>query len=344
MTQPVKYGVPTNQPVMLVAPDQVRIINLATSGKVWVGNNSGLRIGEGQPVNPGTSLLWTKAGAFYAIAEDAGSEVILTDNIEDYQPDPVATAIAILNSGVLVIDNPVDIFTGTLQTGSVAWIDVSRYQSLLINLVCTGLGVLAGDFALLEFSDDANSIDRFYAVEFVDATAANNADTWQASIPIVGKYFRAKMYGPGTTVNAAITASNRPAYAINQTIPTGTLTPAGPAAFYWDNGLTILAGVTLTIQCPPWFGEIEANVLFASGAAMGISNVAWLRKDINSVNFTGIDIFTPVLKNGATVFGYTTRIPAWGDSLRFQVANLTGGNFTNVAIRVGPVSGFGAIR
>ena len=105
---PATYPI-SSRPVRIAGSQDApfRIINLSVDNPVWVSNNPGISGGQGTPISPGTSLQWLNPTELWAVC-DSGltASIIVTTEIDDWQPDPVAIATAILNSGVIVVDNP----------------------------------------------------------------------------------------------------------------------------------------------------------------------------------------------------------------------------------------------
>ena len=126
------------------------LINLSTTATIWLKNTTDVADSNGIPLYPGTSLTWIWDGDVWVIKGSDSQSVkttnvllVVTDSISDWQPNPIALAIAILNSGSVLVDNPVIIvpngsYTATTLAAAATDLAVSTFQSLCIQFAIPG--------------------------------------------------------------------------------------------------------------------------------------------------------------------------------------------------------------
>lgn len=126
-------------------PNGAEIINLSSTGAVWLLGDPGVGSGNGTPLQPLASMTKTGSGPLYGVldaaAVDPSSTVLITDDLANYS-DPVALAAAVaaeiaakgvpdtllttvVTSGQVIPSGPPDQF--------VTW-DISPYASILISV------------------------------------------------------------------------------------------------------------------------------------------------------------------------------------------------------------------
>lgn len=125
---PIRIGTP-----FTTAP--YRIINTSTNGTVWISNDPGVSSGIGSPLYPGTSMGRNQPEFF--VAPDSGNTgpvtLVADPYVLDWNGNPIAIAVAVANSGLILIDNPQLLASYTYQaTSSVVEpaVNISTYQSL----------------------------------------------------------------------------------------------------------------------------------------------------------------------------------------------------------------------
>lgn len=142
---PVNATVTNVVPVRLAAfGGRYQVCNLSSSATVWLSNDSTAKDGVGTPLAPGASLvrevqgeLWAALGADAQSVAAGRCTVVLDPMIEQWS-NPVATALAILNSGVIVIDQQTTLVPAQLNNPAVTTltnIDVSRYRSIYVRFL-----------------------------------------------------------------------------------------------------------------------------------------------------------------------------------------------------------------
>lgn len=157
MTAPINFIVNSPVPQRLAGfAGPYQVMNLSTQATVWVGDDTNIQDGIGVPLAPGASMVRVFTGNMYvALGKDAqsvaaGSCSIALDPTIQQWSNPEATAIAILNSGVVIVDNPTALATTTGFAVSLATpfnatnLNVSTYQSLDLYLNVNTNAVGAG--------------------------------------------------------------------------------------------------------------------------------------------------------------------------------------------------------
>jgi hypothetical protein len=293
------------------------IINLSTEGTAWLADNPGVRVNYGTPLYPGTSLQWNRVGELWAIG-DSDFLIQASKDVLDWEPNPIAIATAILNSGVLVIDNPVTVFDGQLNANnSTPRIDTSRYQSVIFTITpLSGPTFLSPDSILIFFNASPgilSGIDR--QITFISPV------TYSVTMPIIGAGLMVTA-GPGN-FDLTITLSHRQ-YPMIQTI-------GNPSVF--NNLNTILfvtdqliaTGATASLDGGiPWFGEVELAVYANNGAVAPGTNIF-----IGDPNVGGNIYKTSMTAVGTgTIAACQFRYVMTGVALRVAVNNLTGADRT----------------
>lgn len=345
---PVKYSVTPEFPTRCgaVYEPPYTIINLGTESNqtVWIADNAGLIVGNGTPLYPGTSFVWQKPGDFWIIGE-SNSDIVVTSDAIDWDPNPIALAIAILNSGVLLVDKPEILYQDTLNASNAflsGIIDITRFQSAIVFLVVDNFGGGNDDIAQISFyhdPDDPFSILAFKQLQFV--SDPNGGDRWLATIPLQGAAMQISSQGTSTDVAVIVMGSNRPQESLDQTI-VNQYSLQHATNLYAEFHPTLAAGNVLLLQLNPWIGELEVDVSFSSAAAMGASEVRWVRQFSSDGLVHAFRRDTPILKFG-TQYGFKDKIVVAGDALRFDVINSTAVAFTNLTVVIRPVRGISNI-
>lgn len=142
-TMPVSVGTSHIQPTRMGnLPSGALVINDSANARVWIGPTSAVGVGAGTPLDPKTTVRLTRDGDWYAIVDTNSTgpvQLYVTPYVDQWQPSPTdiatATALAIVESGVPFIDQPVDIGFASptvLASGASrteATINVERWQS-----------------------------------------------------------------------------------------------------------------------------------------------------------------------------------------------------------------------
>lgn len=328
----------------ILAPDRVsvfkppyRVINLSVTGTIWIADNPGLRLGLGTPINPGTSLRWTRDGDLWMIADEPTNAIISYD-VDDWQPNPAAIAAALLNSGVIIIDNPLVLIDDDSYTspfgGSSDPFDVSRYQSLTLFARPADISIVT--YVILLFYDDNDNPLFSHTVRFAPCLGGSvGAVAAELAFPIYGSRFR--LFASTTSAfQIRLVASNRP-QEFSQSLILPVSAPDGAA----QNNLlharfNLATGGAYIDFIPPWCGDME--ILFRTGSVLGAAAGTPTAIAVDHWNdfpagWDAIRIAAPV----ADVFGagvLNFRIPNNGSVMRLRVFNNTGTNWNGCTLTV----------
>lgn len=215
----------TITPVKLAGfPGPFQVINLNTSATVWLADSSNVSDGNGVPLNPGSSLTWTGSqftnelwgilGTDAQTATQSSVDIIISANVLGWQQNPVATAIAILNSGLILVDQPAILASVVGQsaatrnfptTGTYA---VNNYQSLIVRYRVGG-GAHTVQLSIRWYADSAAG--QLIGMDQYNWVAADT-NPMNTNIPIRGAYMNATLnLAPAAVGNddLVFVASNR---------------------------------------------------------------------------------------------------------------------------------------
>lgn len=346
---PTRAGV-YKPPYTIISPLDSTVPGVRTP-TVWIADNAGLQVGLGTPLYPGTSLTWTQEGELWVVS-DTPTDIIVSYDVEDWQPDPasiaVATATALITSGIVLVDNPVVLFSANLTAANgrtTGWIDISRYQSLSIQLAEIAASAGTFDSCQIEFSNDNGvTISMVRTIETFDVNP-NIGSTWRANIPASGTFVRISSSLTSTNYALKLTGSNRPRSNIEQSVIdyNANITPD----FYYALINPFPIGMAQSIMFGPWYGEIElvgSCVLGGAFVAGSINNFVSKRNDVTGAfNATYRMSTTSIPSYVATLVGWSQRIVSSGNVFRYEFINNTAFNLTNWTARISPVSGYGAV-
>lgn len=349
--QPVNLSVITTPIRGGSYPAGYQIINTSLEATVWVANNPSVAPNAGTPVSPGTSIIWNTDGDLWLVlgadtqSVAAGSaSVVLSYDVTAWQPNPIAVATAILNSGVIVIDNPTAFVAPQIVAitgGSDVYgpFDVSRYNS--VELYFQSLNALtATNISMqLRWQDSSGNL---IADEMIYICALN--DSWRASIPILGSRLTVTIFGnTGDGYGISVVASYRQRNSMAQ------YTPNAFGVLDSDRWAGVPAGQNRVLITPPWFGEIIVNArMIGAGAVAGIGMLDASLPMLNPRNLGSY----PMSLNGATIQGDNTtvyqqafggsfvsttlRLGMWGAPIQFTLYNLAAGPI-DMEITVTPI-------
>jgi hypothetical protein len=329
---PVRYPVRSTSPVRIAGSTDApfRVINLGTS-TVWVSDNSGLIPGAGTPIYGGTSLQWVKPSQLWAIA-DTTSEILVTTEIDDWVGDPTAASIAIatqiLNTGVIIVDNPVPLLTQALTgPGLSGAVDISKFQSLDVSVSLVTAAGGTDEIDLL-FTDSGTTTYR----TSLNFTVVGHV--WTAQIPCYGNQLQFSIPF-GSRFNMYVAGSHRQVSQVRQRIDV-----AGQPQVDLVFGAPSLVGASTTsFIAPPWHGRLamECEVSATPAIAPSTSNVGvFVRKRTYGSIRLMFQVFSPSPTNGT--WDNRFEIQCNGDSYSFTVGNATASTVAGY-IRVTPVTG-----
>ena len=361
---PVRYPVRATSPVRIAGSTDApfRIINLG-SNTVWVSDNSGIVAGAGTPIYAGTSLQWMKPTQLFAIsAAGTVSELLVTTEIDDWTGDPIAlaaaTASAILNSGVVIIDQPTVLYNDQLRPANsrtTGPLDISRYQSVTVSLECTAIAG-TNPFVRISFYADAarTLLLKTFAIPF--HSAGIPAGFWKATLPVQGAFMVVEsnyppIIGNGPNVNVIIVGSNRPQERIDQQVfsqvPGGTDQTDRSVDMFWESQQPYTPGTNLRVTTTPWIGQIEITARLVTPAvatpALGEPSILVAQWYEISQGFNAFATMIPTLYGPASPAARTLYYDAVfsmnGEPLQVTINNTYAANMTNTSLRVTPVVG-----
>jgi hypothetical protein len=331
-------------------PAGYQIINTSLEATVWVANNPAVAAGSGTPINPGTSIVWNTDGDLWLIlgvdttSVAAGSaDIVLSYDVHSWQPNPVAIATAVLNSGVLIIDNPVTLLETTdlgVATNTYGAYDVSRYNSVILrfNLV-TAIGTYPRSIKVV-FTEEpvysaSSDLNQLYVIQWEISQAYTLGIQYSATIPIRGKYCFVWVSGAGNQdIDIALTASYRQsAYGslgFGQSLVSGAGIANGRSFTLLETLVQIPPGggaASSIATVPPWHGEVEMQwisnargisrmqIYNNAGAATNL-NVVVIQPTVPAVNNHAFDFLAAALSSGTRRFvmdGRPLRIDAYNE-------------------------------
>lgn len=325
---PVRYPVTADQPTPCdaISKPPYRIINESVEVTVWLSQNAGMRIGEGIPLFPGTSQLWEDDGGFYAIGEGTAT-LIVTTSIRDWQPNPIALATAILNSGVLLVDDPQILYNAALNAPNFTPVfNTERFQS--VQVLVENTGGAPGEFTITFYITDDLGLFVPTMTYQLDMTAT---DRWSGHIPCMHNALRIRALSGGP-YQVMVVSSNRQITGIRQ--------DGGSPFLAADFNTTVLPGNTLTQDIIPWFGMVRTQVQLVCAAAMATSELQQLTYDVAGAASRVMQRVTPVAAGAAAnQFQATLDYPLAGGSASVALVNNTAVNFTAVSMVTTPISG-----
>lgn len=287
--------------------DSFMVINDSPGTVIWCDNDSSVTVGNGTPLYGGTSLRWTYPQLWIVGEEEA--DVIVTSDVDQWEADPVAVATAILNSGQLIVDDPIQVFLGGFGSSGTGEFDVSKYQTVSITMNCGGLTSVTNPTVVrLRFTSAGQTV-LTRILTFI------NAREVQMTFPIVGDSVSLRTtLGPDVSV-AQITLSHRQNSLIQSFSEGHTLVHR--------TNLTIADGTSLDIDdMTPYFGECFISCAY-QGTGPGDTNVRLMFPDA----FGGLDVIDalgPFNTVGANYRIERARVVFSGMPCRFRIANQSG--------------------
>lgn len=316
------------------------IINTSVTSTVWLSSNPGITAGVGTPLNPGTSYNWNNPTDVWAVCNTGETaELIVTTEVSDWQPDPVAIASAILNAGVLVVDRPVVILDAVTIDGSnhaTAQIDTSHYQSMIVEVFFNATGGGAIDQLFIVFYDDNNNQVGQHAIRYHPTHGAFCRFTF----PLRGSTVQFTNGAASSSFIVNATLSARHVESIYTEIRDSvTQDPCGYDAF----SASLAAAATLDLWIPPVFGTLQARTRVTTANPIN-NSVLFLAKYNSNRGAFDFNIDSIALApNGANIY---TAVMTWtsnGEATRISLLNNTVGAIANVGITATLVSGAGVL-
>lgn len=316
-------------------PGGYQIYNRDLNGTIWISTSQSVSDGQGTPIAPGTTVtITTDLDIYYILGSDTQSLTVnvalfvVTYDASDLQPSPVAIALAILNSGVLVIDQPTILLPSTALGVSTFTYDISRYNSIYFDVTFNPNATFT-----YQFTDSTGTVD--YRTINVINGGFGGGNFWQAWVPAKGSHLKVSGNGITLTVAASYRQTqaefNQKVLGANNAITSINTTIAGAPA-------------SATMLIPPWFGEvaIRARTFAAAPVGAGAVNCAVdLIDDPTGITQATIPLVNPTLPGQGTIESYNfngvfqtlfARLSCWGTVQRVVFNNQTAGNLTIVGL------------
>lgn len=263
ISQPVTLAVTTDKPARFAAANPpYTLLNLSVTGTAWIADNPGIQAGQGQPLYPGASLAWNAPGAIWLIGDENFS-VIASQDITDWQPNPVALATAILNSGLILVDQPELIFNGSLDNAASDVFDITTFQSLYVTITPVDTVTFPTStprFDLIWYEDAAGASFEVMKRTLRWADTAGNSAAFKGVFPAIGAGFKVISQGAVSGADVQIVASHRPLHLMQQALYANN----GNALYYSIENIAGAGGQFLA-PLPPYIGECTWRATVSAG-------------------------------------------------------------------------------
>jgi len=341
LQSPVNYTVLTSASRAGSYDGPYQIINRSLEFAIWAAGNPSVSVGTGTVIYPGTSATWEQDGDLWLIPEGGTAEVTISYDVSTWQPNPIAIATAILNSGVIVVDNPVEFFANLVLTGNPTDLfDISRYQSISVDFNAFPNPIVTKELNVYIEWYESENLGTLIATQLVQFIPGADTPKWSAQLPCIGAFVRFSCVGQaGSSCLVQAVASHRSVDTMTQTIyenSTGTVSP-------WlyirtdaiNNGQNIANN-----YWGPWYGEIECTIDFATAGPPGANSVVSYNSWIPGA--PGL-LAAELIDNRwlVTPFGMSmqTRFAMAGSMMQASIVNGTGVN-TTFYFKVKPLTGY----
>jgi hypothetical protein len=198
---PIRIGMPYQAPYL--------ITNLSAVSTVWVGTDSSVRSGNGMQIPPGGFLTRNVPGELWACLDSASTvaaQIVLDVTSSNWGGNPAAIATAILNSGVILTDNPVTLLSTAITSGTLGPIDVSTFQTIILSTVPSGV-IGTNRTVYLEWQSSAGVI----LAQEQWAWVVGDTQIVRTSLPIKGNVLFITVSGGGAnSQSVTVVGSHRP--------------------------------------------------------------------------------------------------------------------------------------
>lgn len=250
-------------------PGPYSIINTSLTATIWVANNPAVAPFQGTSIPPSTALTWTPLDNedLYVVLGNDGASIlagaapfIVSFDTTGWQPDPsavaTATALAILNTGSLIIDQPqvlvTNAYLSSLSTGVTPpffqVFDVRRYSSVNIRLANT---VAARNTFRIDFYADA-ACTQLVGSGLTLIWFSNTNAEWLGTIPVMGAYMVFNGTTPASIFINSVSLSYRSVPGIRQFSPN-----LGAPSILTNTQLVNSGAFGSQIFTQPWYGLVE---------------------------------------------------------------------------------------
>lgn len=257
---PVTMVVNSSTPLFLGRYNQAfTVINLGTNPNttVWLADNAGMQIGQGTPLYPGTSFLWNAGGDLYAIAETDGVSVILSFDVTDWEPNPIAIAAAILNAGILLVDQPTLLFNGNLDNAATDIFDIRTYQSLFVSI--SPVEVITYPTCPRYENIFFGTTDGLFQLITRTIKVSGDGSGWSGALPCIGAGYRLSAVGTTSGADVQIWGSHRPLHLMQDHHF------AANGNFLFNEAILVTAGSNTITAMPSYIGMVEIHCTVSAG-------------------------------------------------------------------------------
>lgn len=218
------------------------VINSGLTGTIYLGTTSSVSPANGVPVPGGVGVPWILPGILYVYLDPAttstAQDVIVTADIKEWNPSPVAIAAALFAQGLPSVFQDTTIITAQ-SMGSFS----------AINKPCAQYGSLAVYLDTSTHQADIDGVIQFEAlgdiinqVKFHAAASPVGPTNFGFTVPVIGDTFNILNTESVNTLIATVIGTNR---LVPGVIATGASENfAGPAAV--TNGAAVLLGKLAT--------------------------------------------------------------------------------------------------
>lgn len=359
----------TNRIVRCRVFNHALIINQSTKATVWVSGNAGMSPGQGTVINPGTFVNWTQPGDIFLIlgtdvkSTDATvATVVVSYDISNWAPDPVAIAASALNrqatlgnftfsaaNGPVLTQLNKALMTPGMPVVAAAVIDASLYSCL--NIAAQFDTSQQCGFSVLFYNSLSDAISSVSSAilwqhDFMNyaVSSGGTLGVLRCQIPVRAPYIRiVSSAGPanGPFLNLAIALNSYVIPEIRYDLPAfGNV--KGTGCLLSANGVNLAnATATANLYTEPLYGgevdiyiEADFGVILAVNAYGGVVDM-FTNNTVAVANriFTGELVGTP----GSAITGVTTRgfrISIPSEQILVRMVNQSGGIINSWAIHM----------
>lgn len=318
-----------------------RIINNNVTGTVWISDNPGIKAGEGTPLHAGTSLRWLTKTELWIIADVDDLSIIVTNEIDDWQPDPTAVAAAIFALGIPIVYQRDPLYSGNIGGPNPSLITL--LPTIPINsfeLFLSRSPVAGTDFFITVTTYKDGLVIQTRIIRF-----SSPSQRWSAVMPCPEQ--------PDTITISIGGIAPFPVFfvsAVGSTAPRSQLlqNPLPTTGFGIPYGYLVQefvasiagGGGTHVFIVPPWFGEIEVRFFGTQAAAGNITLLGRFYEGITgTLRANQLFLAQAIVLSGATRASMIQRLNLSGSAYHFTIQNDTAAALSNTGIEVVPVSG-----
>lgn len=334
-----------------------QVINGSTTATVWLADNSVVSDGHGIPLYPGTGMVWTggqNTGQLWAVlgldsaSQTAGSApIFIGSTVRDWQANPIAVAVAILNSGLVLVDNPkllANLSLNSATTYQSAAIDVRGFQTLQIRVVRSSVPNHTFD---LNFNwIDANN-GNILGVDSYRWTATDFLNM-QTAIPCRGGFVTVSVQTAPAAVNpdtVLLIGSNRPWQPFMSLGGLGHTSGLGTPDAYGNR--VIASSTSNTLLATGNTGHVSFNYRYDGPAFLTVDTAGGATaqsifgavRDLVVSGYVGVYRDPGFVDTGTTRNEFTFKCVIPRNTCEVQLVNLSGANLNYNCVLVASLEG-----